>query len=97
MADIIPIKKRELDDDAMLVTLRVSDMRALIRAEQSAGIDVRMGPDRLIDITEAAHLLAISEDYIYHNLKTLPFVKRLGPRVLRFSFNGIQKYIASKA
>jgi predicted DNA-binding transcriptional regulator AlpA len=95
-AKIINFPKAEPTDDPMLVMLRLSDLRALIKSELAAGIDARMGPDRLIDIAEAAKILSISEDYLYHNRKTLPFVKKLGPKMLRFSLNGIQKWIASK-
>jgi predicted DNA-binding transcriptional regulator AlpA len=100
MSKVIPISPEAVAEksggDPLLVTLRRSDLVALIRSEQASSVDARLGPDKLIDITKAAEILSVSEDYIYHNLKTLPFVRKLGPKMLRFSFNGIQKWIASK-
>jgi excisionase family DNA binding protein len=96
VSNVIKLPTENQGDDVMLVTLRVSELKALLRSELSA-TETRLGPDRLVDIDEAAKLLSVSEDYLYHNLKRLPFVRRLGPRLLRFSFNGIQKWIASKA
>jgi predicted DNA-binding transcriptional regulator AlpA len=96
MAEIIPIKKTE-QDDPLLVSMRRSELREAIRLELASQAEAKMGPDKLIDIAEAAAILSVSEDYLYHNRKTFPFVKKLGPKMLRFSFNGIQKWIASKA
>jgi excisionase family DNA binding protein len=94
MSKVVSISPDRTADDELLVTLRVADLRALIRSELS---ETRLAPDRLVDIDEAAKLLSVSEDYLYHNLRRLPFVRRLGPRLLRFSFNGIQKWMASKS
>jgi hypothetical protein len=68
---ILPGTGPDRSNDAMLVMLRVSDLRALIRSELSA-TDTGPEPDRLVDIGEAAKLLSVSEDYLYHNLKRLP-------------------------
>jgi predicted DNA-binding transcriptional regulator AlpA len=46
--------------------------------------------DRLIDVKEASKLLGMSTDWIYRNHKKLPFTRKLGPKVLRFSYQGIQ-------
>ena len=80
----------------MLVICVVSDLRALIRAELAAGIDARLGPDRLIEIAEAAQILSVSEDYIYHNQDRCRSYEGLAEGAA-FSFNGIQKWIASRA
>ena len=52
--------------------------------------------DRLLDAEEAARLLAVSEDWLYRKAKNFPFTRKLGPKMLRFSFQGIQKWIATK-
>jgi len=46
--------------------------------------------DRLLDAKEAAKLLSVSEDWLYRNAKKLPFSRKLGPKMLRFSQAGIK-------
>lgn len=48
--------------------------------------------DELLTVEQAAERLGMSEKYLYSNAKTLPFTKRMG-RNLRFSANGIDRYI----
>jgi len=52
--------------------------------------------DQLLPAEEAAKVLAVSEDWLYRNAKRLPFTRKLGPKMLRFSSLGIQKYLAIK-
>jgi predicted DNA-binding transcriptional regulator AlpA len=52
--------------------------------------------DRLLDTEEAAKILCVSEDWLYHNAKKLPFTRKLGYKLLRFSSAGLQKYLATK-
>jgi excisionase family DNA binding protein len=49
--------------------------------------------DRLLTVKEAAEKLGLSEDYLYRHAKSLPFTVRVGPRQLRFSVRGIQRFI----
>ena len=52
--------------------------------------------DHLLGAGAAAKLLCVSEDWLYRNAKKLPFTRKLGPKMLRFSSLGIQKYLAIK-
>ncbi len=52
--------------------------------------------ERLLDAEEAAKLLSVSKDFLYRQAKKLPFVRKLGPKMLRFSSTGIQKYLATR-
>jgi len=52
--------------------------------------------DRLLDAEEAAKILSVSPDWFYRHHKKLPFTRKLAPRVLRFSYQGIQKYLATR-
>ena len=52
--------------------------------------------DRLLDAEEAANILSVSPDWLYRRANRLPFTRKLAPRMLRFSYQGIQKYLASK-
>ena len=52
--------------------------------------------DRLLDAAEAAKILCVSEDWLYRNARKLPFARKLGPKMLRFSYQGILKYLATR-
>ncbi len=52
--------------------------------------------DRLLSVPEAAQKLGVSEDWLYRKASKLPFTVRLGPRQLRFSERGIEKYIRQR-
>lgn len=51
--------------------------------------------DHLVDRKEAAKLLDVSEPWLYANWKRLPFARKVG-NALKFSYAGIQKYIAKR-
>jgi predicted DNA-binding transcriptional regulator AlpA len=70
-------------------------IRQAVREEIQAATNNTKG-DRLLDPEEAAKLLSVSEDWIYHNAKKLPFTRKLGPRLLRFSYHGMLKWMESK-
>jgi len=52
--------------------------------------------DRLLDAEEASKILSVSPDWLYRRADRLPFTRKLAPRVLRFSAQGIQKYLTSR-
>ena len=52
--------------------------------------------DRLLDAEEAAKILSVSEDWLYRNARKLPFTRKLGPKMLRFSHEGIVKWLATR-
>ncbi len=51
--------------------------------------------DTLVDVAEATRRLNLKEDYLYRHHKRFPFTVRIGRR-LRFSSNGIEKYIRQR-
>ncbi len=51
--------------------------------------------DRLLDVTEAAEQLGLSQSYLYRHAKHLPFTVRLGNN-LRFSSAGIARWIRTR-
>lgn len=51
--------------------------------------------DRGLDIKEAAARLGVSESWLYHNWKTLPFAWQEGRRVI-FSEQGIDRRMKEK-
>ena len=70
--------------------------REIVREEISALKTEINGQDRLLDAEEAAQLLAVSQDWLYRNAKRLPFARKLAPKMLRFSYQGMLKYIAAR-
>ena len=53
--------------------------------------------DTLLNLEEASERLCMSTDWLYRHAKELPFTKRIGPRQLRFSEAGIEKYIKNRS
>ena len=49
--------------------------------------------DRLLTIDEAAEILHLSKDWLYRHWEAYPFAFKWSPRKLRFSANGLQRYI----
>ena len=79
--------------------LLVDQIRAAVREEIGKAANANGATakgDRLLDPKETAKLLSVSEDWLYHNAKRLPFTRKLGPRLLRFSYSGLLKYMESK-
>jgi predicted DNA-binding transcriptional regulator AlpA len=52
--------------------------------------------DRLLNAEEASLLICVSKDWLYRHARQLPFTRKLGPKMLRFSYQGIQKYLANR-
>lgn len=52
--------------------------------------------DQLLTVEEAAQKLSVPKDWLYRHSKKLPFSVRLGPRHLRFSARGIEKFIRQR-
>jgi len=80
----------------MLVTLTVAQLREIVREEIEAVRNTQKEADRLLSAEEAAEMLSMSTDWLYRNAKKLPFTRKLGPKVLRFSSQGIQKYLSTR-
>ena len=76
--------------------LLLDQIRTVVREEIKAANGAGGKTDKLLDPAAAAKLLSVSEDWLYHQAKRLPFTRKLGPRLLRFSEQGILKWIQSK-
>jgi excisionase family DNA binding protein len=50
--------------------------------------------DRLLTVSEAAKRLGVSRRYVYGHADEYPFARRLGPKTLRFSERGLEKWLA---
>ena len=90
-------EKSVLDDSTLSVTLTVGQLKAIVRGEveKAVGQNGQRG-DKLLDAEEASKILSVSPDWLYRHGRQLPFTRKLAPRVLRFSYQGIQKYLAAR-
>jgi excisionase family DNA binding protein len=52
--------------------------------------------DALLEVGEAARRLGTSKDWLYRHAHQLPFTVRMGPRQLRFSAKGLERYIRQR-
>lgn len=50
-------------------------------------------PDQLLTAGEAAALMGTTTKWMYNHAHELPFVVRLSPKKLRFSQQGLQRYL----
>ncbi len=73
-------------------------LRRIVKEEIQATIshNGNQGGDKLLTAEKAAEILAVSPDWLYRHSSRLPFTRKLAPRVLRFSYQGIQKYLATR-
>lgn len=52
--------------------------------------------ERLIEAEEAAKILCVSTDWLYRRASKLPFTRKLGHKMLRFSYSGLLRWIESR-
>jgi predicted DNA-binding transcriptional regulator AlpA len=71
-------------------------LRRIVREEIRALKAELNGQDRLLGAGEASKMLSVSPDWLYRHAKKLPFSRKLGPKMLRFSYQGIQKYLLTR-
>ena len=83
-------------DSTMLVTITVGQLRELVREEIQAATTTQHETDRMLTAEEAAEMLSMSTDWLYRNAKKLPFTRKLGPKMLRFSQQGIVKWLPTR-
>lgn len=81
---------------AVIVQLGALQQRLAARwmSEQSA-TELDAG-DTLLRVDEAAARLGTSKDWLYRHADQLPFTVRAGRRQLRFSSQGIDRYIRQR-
>lgn len=52
--------------------------------------------DYMLTAKETCTLLKMSKDWLYRNAENLPFTRRIAPGSLRFSYEGIQKWLKTR-
>ena len=86
-----------MSETAKVVVLSPEELKSLVReAVADATKGQTGGEDRLLDAEEASRVLSVSPDWLYRQARKLPFTRKLGHKMLRFSSQGIQKYLATR-
>ena len=55
------------------------------------------GPEKLLDVRQAAERIGMSTDWLYRHKDKLPFTRPVGTRTVRFSDAGITRWLARRA
>jgi hypothetical protein len=79
----------------MVVQLSTDELRAIIRDEVHAALKAAPKDDKLLTVEEVCASLNVNPEWVYHNVKKLPFVRKVGG-MLRFSSNGLQRWIETR-
>jgi predicted DNA-binding transcriptional regulator AlpA len=91
-----PTPKTSALDSTLLVTLTVEQLRELLIEAIHGAKTAQQDTERWLDAKEAAEMLSMSEDWLYRHAKNLPFARKLGPKMLRFSYQGLIKWMATR-
>jgi len=63
------------------------------RTEREQAIE---GPDRILDVDEAAKRIGATRRWLFRNAATLPFVKRVSRKQLACSERGLDRWLAAR-
>ena len=71
-------------------------VRQAVRAEVQEIVKLIRYEDRLLTVDQVAQRLSVSRDWVYRNGKRLSFTRKLGPKMVRFSESGLQKWLKAR-
>jgi predicted DNA-binding transcriptional regulator AlpA len=91
-----PSKAPTLFSDAIRAELTAIVEEAVSKAMKNGHVTVVAVEERMLDIEEAAKVISVSPEWLYRNRKRLPFTRKLGPKMLRFSYAGLLRWTDSK-
>ena len=78
----------------LAVHLTVEELSAVVESAVRAAMRSAPKDDRLLTVEEACGVLHVTQEWLYHHAKKLPFTRKIGGQ-LRFSANGVQRYMES--
>lgn len=70
------------------------EVRRIVREEMQAAVKGSKD-DRLLTVEEVCQVLNVNPHWLYHNVKKLPFARKIGGN-LRFSNNDLQRWISAQ-
>ena len=71
-------------------------VRQAVRVEVRDISKLDRDAERLLTIGQVAQTLSVSKDWVYRNAKRFTFTRKLGPKMIRFSETGLQKWLKEK-
>jgi len=92
--DLIVVARDTPVDDLPALIGILESAKAVAWSRLTAPQPIPSQADELIDVSEAARRLGMSEDYVYRHHKDFTFTRHMGSRLL-FSLRGIEKHISS--
>jgi hypothetical protein len=78
----------------LVVQLTADELSALVQEAVKSALRSAPRDDKLLTVEEVCKALNVNPEWLYHNARKLPFVRKIGG-MLRFSSNGLQRYIES--
>jgi len=85
-------------DEAREMLARLVSIQSVLLAKAFSGNESGHQPkeNNLLDVEQASKRMGCSKDWLYRHSKTLPFVRRVSRRQLRFDPAGIDRYLRNK-
>ena len=91
-----PTSKTDATDSTLLVTMTRGQLRELLLETVQVARTAQENEERWMDAEEAAKVLSVSADWLYRQGKKLPFARKLGSKMLRFSYLGMVKWMETR-
>jgi hypothetical protein len=82
-------------DSRLLVTVSIEEMESIVHRAVIAALRATPREDKLLTVEQVCEILNATEEWVYHNARKLPFVRKIGG-LLWFSSNGLQRHIESR-
>ena len=78
-----------------IVTVEV-DVAIARRSAQAASQEPSPVPDRLISAEEVVRIAGVTRSWLLRHTSTLPFVRKLSHKVVRYSEHGLRRWLANR-
>ena len=93
------IAHRIADAEAMHATAPVADILKVVHEELGHLSNGRppqrtQEGEKLLNANQVAEVMGVKPRWVYEHADSLPFMRRIGSRSLRFSSRGLEKYLA---
>jgi excisionase family DNA binding protein len=104
LTDLLDAPELALDlplHEAAAMLARVGALEAMLRARlatpvPTSPIGSAIAEDRLLTTDQVAERLGVTRNWLYRHATQLPFVRKLSRKALRFSEEGLHRYLAKK-
>ena len=70
-----PVKKK---DPKMVVQLTDDELKSIVTEAVQVALRADQRDDKLLSVEQVCEILNVREEWLYHNVKKLPFVRKIG-------------------